>query len=256
MAFRVEPTTKSVRCRSFRLRQEDAVRLHIRGSHRAERRGGSWCTVSPVAGVPDGVAMVVPHFVNAAVERPVLRQARSGSKSRGFGGRDQGAVAHYIDLVGLAVLRNHFPISYRRHCSSESGWAGRSPSIHRAYDDEPFGSSMAERENFAGRLLALMMDRPEERKTWFFHQASIDEAFAGGSYRGDYGAAREYQGSSICVWPPRGWKPRVRSCNTTAVMRRSRISRRPSLAIRAGANPAFGRPFGLPHFLREAPARC
>jgi NitT/TauT family transport system ATP-binding protein len=131
----------------------------------------------PVAGPPDGVAMVFQHFGllpwktvydNAAFGLRVAGVSRAEVKER---------VAHYLNLVGLNGFEQHYPYQLSGGMQQRVGLVralAMNPSV--LLMDEPFAALDAQtREVLQEELLALM-ERAGERKTMVFITHSIDEA--------------------------------------------------------------------------------
>ena len=131
----------------------------------------------PVAGPPDGVAMVFQHFGllpwktvydNAAFGLAMRRTPSAQIRER---------VGHYLELAGLTGFEKHYPYQLSGGMQQRVGLVralAMNPSI--LLMDEPFAALDAQtRETLQEELLQLM-ERPDERKTMVFITHSIDEA--------------------------------------------------------------------------------
>jgi NitT/TauT family transport system ATP-binding protein len=131
----------------------------------------------PVAGPPDGVAMVFQHFGllpwktvydNAAFGLAMRRTPAAQIRER---------VGHYLELAGLTGFEKHYPYQLSGGMQQRVGLVralAMNPSI--LLMDEPFAALDAQtRETLQEELLQLM-ERPDERKTMVFITHSIDEA--------------------------------------------------------------------------------
>jgi len=132
----------------------------------------------PVKGVPPGgVAMVFQHF-GLLPWKTVYDNAAFGLSMAGMSrARIKQAVAHYLELVGLAGFEGHYPYQLSGGMQQRVGLVralAMNPSI--LLMDEPFAALDAQtREVLQEELLALM-ERANERKTMVFITHSIDEA--------------------------------------------------------------------------------
>jgi len=132
---------------------------------------------SPVAGPPEGVAMVFQHFGllpwktvydNAAFGLAMQRAPAAQIKKR---------VSHYLNLVGLSGFENHYPYQLSGGMQQRVGLVRAlaiNPSI--LLMDEPFAALDAQTREILQEELLALMERPDERKTMVFITHSIDEA--------------------------------------------------------------------------------
>jgi NitT/TauT family transport system ATP-binding protein len=131
----------------------------------------------PVAGPPDGVAMVFQHFGllpwktvydNAAFGLAMARAPAAHIKER---------VEHYLELVGLTGFEHNYPYQLSGGMQQRVGLVRAlavNPSI--LLMDEPFAALDAQTREILQEELLALMQRPDERKTMVFITHSIDEA--------------------------------------------------------------------------------
>ena len=131
----------------------------------------------PVAGPPDGVAMVFQHFGllpwKSVYDNAAFGLAMAGASASTI--REK--VEHYLELVGLAGFEKHYPYQLSGGMQQRVGLV-RALAINPTIllMDEPFASLDAQTREVLQEELLLIMQRPDERKTMVFITHSIDEA--------------------------------------------------------------------------------
>src|SRR5437763_740801 len=132
---------------------------------------------TPVAGPPDGVAMVFQHFGllpwKTVYDNAAFGLAMSGAPASVIKER----VEHYLNLVGLSSFERHYPYQLSGGMQQRVGLVralAMNPSV--LLMDEPFAALDAQTREILQEELLQLMERPEERKTMVFITHSIDEA--------------------------------------------------------------------------------
>jgi NitT/TauT family transport system ATP-binding protein len=131
----------------------------------------------PVAGPPEGVAMVFQQFGllpwKTVFDNAAFGLAMSGTSRAVI--REK--VQHYIELVGLVGFERHYPYQLSGGMQQRVGLARAlvlNPRI--LLMDEPFAALDAQTREVLQEELLHLMERPDERKTVLFITHSIDEA--------------------------------------------------------------------------------
>jgi NitT/TauT family transport system ATP-binding protein len=131
----------------------------------------------PVAGPPDGVAMVFQHF-GLLPWKTVYENAAFGlAMAHVPAEKIRDRVVHYLELVGLAGFERHYPYQLSGGMQQRVGLVRAlvmNPSV--LLMDEPFAALDAQTREILQEELLQLMERPEERKTVVFITHSIDEA--------------------------------------------------------------------------------
>jgi NitT/TauT family transport system ATP-binding protein len=131
----------------------------------------------PVAGPPEGVAMVFQHF-GLLPWKTVYDNAAFGlAMQHAPAARIKARVGHYLELVGLAGFERHYPYQLSGGMQQRVGLV-RALAIDPAIMlmDEPFAALDAQTREILQEELLRVMQRPDERKTMVFITHSIDEA--------------------------------------------------------------------------------
>src|SRR3954469_1801867 len=131
----------------------------------------------PVAGPPQGVAMVFQHF-GLLPWKTVYDNAAFGlAMAHAPAGRIKERVGHYLDLVRLTGFEGHYPYQLSGGMQQRVGLV-RALAINPAIllMDEPFAALDAQTREVLQEELLRIMQRPDEGKTMVFITHSIDEA--------------------------------------------------------------------------------
>jgi NitT/TauT family transport system ATP-binding protein len=132
---------------------------------------------APVAGPPDGVAMVFQHF-GLLPWKTVYENAAFGLAMAGTPpARIDERVEHYLHLVGLEGFEKRYPYQLSGGMQQRVGLVralAMNPSV--LLMDEPFAALDAQTREVLQEELLRIMQLPEERKTMVFVTHSIDEA--------------------------------------------------------------------------------
>ena len=131
----------------------------------------------PVAGPPEGVAMVFQHF-GLLPWKTVYDNAAFGlAMAHAPAARIKERVGHYLDLVGLSGFERHYPYQLSGGMQQRVGLV-RALAIDPAIllMDEPFAALDAQAREVLQEELLRIMQRPDEGKTMVFITHSIDEA--------------------------------------------------------------------------------